>query len=85
MEHVSDILSEKGIILWEIFKNKYSLTDREHFKWVQLINAVPKVWKDWIAMKMTPVQSWIVQHYFHKSKTSRCENIDKKGDIRRTY
>ena len=25
---------------------QYSLTDREHFKWVQLIDAVPKVWKD---------------------------------------
>ena len=46
VEHVSDILSEKGIIPWEIFKSKYSLTDREHFKWVQLIDAVPKVWKD---------------------------------------
>ena len=30
--------SEKGIIPWEIFKNKYSLTDWEHFKWVQLID-----------------------------------------------
>ena len=48
MEHVSDILSEKGIIPWEIFKNKYSLTDREHFKWVQLTDAVPKEWKDMI-------------------------------------
>ena len=46
VEHVSDILSEKGIIPWEIFKSKYSLTDREHFKWVQLIDAVSKVWKD---------------------------------------
>ena len=46
MEHVSDILSEKGIIPWEIFKNKYSPTDREHFKLVQLIDAVPKEWKD---------------------------------------
>ena len=54
VEHVSDILSEKGIIPWEIFKNKYSLTDREHFKFqfqffqfqFQLIDAVPKEWKD---------------------------------------
>ena len=46
VEHVSGILSEKGIIPWEIFKNKYSLTDREYFKWVQLIDAVAKVWKD---------------------------------------
>ena len=27
VEHVSDILGEKGIIPWEILKNKYSLTD----------------------------------------------------------
>ena len=46
VEHVADISSEKGIIPWEIFKNKYPLTDREHFKWVQLIDAVPKEWKD---------------------------------------
>ena len=46
VEHVSGISSEKGIIPWEIFKNKYSLTDREHFKKVQLIDAVSKVWKD---------------------------------------
>ena len=46
VEHVSDILSEKRIIPWEIFKNKYSLRDREHFKCVQLIDAVPKEWKD---------------------------------------
>ena len=45
-EHVADIFSEKAIIPWEMFKNKYSLTDREHFKWVQLIDAVPKGWKD---------------------------------------
>ena len=36
----------KGLSSSEIFKNKYSLTDREHFKWVQLIDAVPKEWKD---------------------------------------
>ena len=46
VEHASDILSEKSIIHWEIFKNKYSLTDREHFKCVELIDAVPKEWKD---------------------------------------
>ena len=46
VDYVSDILSEKGIMLWEIFKSKYSLTDREHFKWVQLVDAVPKEWKD---------------------------------------
>ena len=46
VEHVSDISSEKGVITWEIFKNKYSLTDREHFKWVQLTDAVPEEWKD---------------------------------------
>ena len=46
VEHVSDILREKGIIPWEIFKNKYSLTDREHFKWAQLTDAVSKEWKD---------------------------------------
>ena len=46
VEHVSDILSEKEIIPWEIFKNKYSLTDREHFEWFQLIDAVPKEWED---------------------------------------
>ena len=48
VEHVSDIFSEKEIIPWEIFKNKCSLTDREHFKWVQLIDTVPKEWKDTI-------------------------------------
>ena len=37
-------LSEKEIP-WEMFKNKYSLTDWEHFKRVQLIDAVPKEWK----------------------------------------
>ena len=46
MRHVSDILSEKGIIPWKIFKNRYSLTDREHFKWVQSTGAVPKEWKN---------------------------------------
>ena len=46
VEHVSDILSEKGIIPWKKFNNKYSLKEREHFKWVQLIDAVPRVWKD---------------------------------------
>ena len=46
VEYVADIFREKGIIPWEIFKKKYSLTDWEHFKWVQLIDAVPKEWKD---------------------------------------
>ena len=46
VDHVSYVLSEKGIIPWEIFKNNFSLTDREHPKWVQLIDAVPKGWKD---------------------------------------
>ena len=46
VEHVLNILSEKGIIPWKVFKNKYSQTGREHFKWVQLIDAVPKEWKD---------------------------------------
>ena len=46
VEHVSDILSEKGIIPWEILKNKYFLTGLEHLKWVQLIDGVPKEWKD---------------------------------------
>ena len=41
-----DILSEKGVIPREIFKNKYSLTDWDHFKSVQLIGAVTKEWKD---------------------------------------
>ena len=46
VKHVADIFSEKAIIPWEIFKNKYSLTNREYFKWVQLTDAVPKKWED---------------------------------------
>ena len=41
---VGDFLNGNKIATWPFFKNKYKLQNSDHFKWIQIVNAIPKTW-----------------------------------------
>ena len=39
---VADLINIHGIIPWVDFKQKFGLTSKEFFKWMQIVKAIPK-------------------------------------------
>ena len=41
---VGDFFNGNKLATWPFFKSKYKLHNSDHFKWIQLVNAIPKTW-----------------------------------------
>ena len=41
---IGDLFDGRKISTWQAFKNKNSLENKDHFKWIQIVNAIPKPW-----------------------------------------
>ena len=41
---VGDFFNGNKLATWPFFKSKYKLQNSDHFKWIQLVNAIPKTW-----------------------------------------
>ena len=49
MSQVGQLVGTNGAIKLRFeFKREFSLSKNSHFYWIQLNNAIPKVWKDYI-------------------------------------
>ena len=43
---VNDLLDHNGVFLdWPNFKSKFELENNDYFKWIQLVNSIPRDWK----------------------------------------
>ena len=37
--------TDESVKNWNILKTEYTLQNKDHFCWLQLINAIPEMWK----------------------------------------
>ena len=68
---ISHIMKENGEIKsWDDLKNEFELEQRLYFKWMQLVNAIPSVWKNNLKHSNTNSQNLIlVDHHLVKSNS----------------
>ena len=38
--------TDESVKNWNILKTEYTLQNKDHFCWLQLINAIPEMWKN---------------------------------------
>ena len=47
INHVGQLFNENGMTkAWLDIKTQFSLSNKQHYFWIQLINAIPKSWKE---------------------------------------
>ena len=75
---MSDLVNENcNFKSWETLKNEYHLDNKLHFQWMQMIQAVPLIWKQKIDDSEKNVEkSYVVQDH-HLIKNTRVIILDK--------
>ena len=75
---VSDLVNENcNCKSWETLKNEYHLDNKLYFQWMQLIHAIPLIWKQKINDSEKNVEkSYVVQDH-HLIKNTRIIALDK--------
>ena len=75
---VSDLVNQNyNFKSWETLKNEYHLDNKLYFQWMQLINAIPPIWKQKINDSGKNVEkSYVVQDH-HLIKNTRVIVLDK--------
>ena len=75
---VSDLVNENcNFKSWETLKNEYHLDNKLYFQWMQLIQAIPLIWKQKINDSEKNVEkSYVVQDH-HLIKNTRIISLDK--------
>jgi len=53
---------------WQSFKQKFELSNKDFFKWRQIINAVPREWKNLIENENTALSPPKSQHLLHLTR-----------------
>ena len=47
INHVGQLFNENGMTkAWLDIKTQFNLSNKQHYFWIQLINAIPKSWKE---------------------------------------
>ena len=47
---VRHLFDDNGKVMnWETFRSRYNLSQKLYFKWMQLIDAIPRLWKQNVA------------------------------------
>ena len=47
INHVGKLFDTSGAMKpWSVYKSEFSLGKKSHLYWIQLNNAIPKVWKE---------------------------------------
>ena len=62
-------------INWGIIKERYKLQEETYFRWVQLISAIPRQWKD--VKQNTNNADNLLNHYHHIIRGPRMSFDDK--------
>ena len=61
---------------WEILKNEYHLDNKLYFQWMQLIHAIPIIWKEKINNSEKNVGKNVVEDH-HLTKNTRVIVLEK--------
>ena len=62
---------------WEILKNEYHLDNKSYFQWMQLIHAVPLIWKQKINDSEKNVERNYLEQDHHLIKNTGAIVLDK--------
>ena len=62
---------------WQTLKDEYHLDNDIYFQWVQLIHAIPQIWKNKIKQNLTKNESNLLVLNHHLIKNARILTLDK--------
>ena len=75
---VRDLVNENcNFKTWETLKNEYQLDNKSYFQWMQLIQAIPLLWKQKINDSEKNVEKSYVILDHHLIKNTRIIALDK--------
>ena len=65
---VGDLFQENKLMFWQCFKQKFDLANKDFFKWRQIINAIPREWKNLIEADNATIDPPNCQHLLHLTR-----------------
>ena len=75
---MSDFLNENCTFKsWEALKNEYHLDNKLYFQWMQLIHAIPLIWKQKINDREKNVETNYVVQDHHLTKNTKAIASEK--------
>ena len=68
INHVGQLFNENGMAkAWLDIKTQFNLSNKQHYFWIQSINAIPKSWKEELRRNnRIPVALSVYDHYLIK-------------------
>ena len=75
---VGDLVNECGIVPWVDFRQKFDLTSKEFFKWIQIVKSIPKKWKDIISRDSQGEEIFKNQHLNFNARILPLEKLTSK-------
>ena len=78
VNNVIDLFASNGKIkTWSLLKNEFDLSNDMYFQWMQIINAIPKQWKEKLLEQTSGNPNNIVFKEHHIIKNSRIVSLNK--------
>ena len=78
VNNVIDLFASDGKIKsWRLLKNEFELSNDMYFQWMQIINAIPKQWKEKLLEQTSGNPNNIVFKEHHIIKNSRIVSLNK--------
>ena len=57
---IADLFHQNKLIDWQNFKEKSNLSQKDYFRWRQIVTAIPKSWKKLITSEVSKTQHTIL-------------------------
>ena len=75
---VGDLYRTNKLMSWQSFKQKFELSNKDFFKWRQIINAIPREWKNLIENEKTALNPPNCQHLLHLTRAIPLDKLTAK-------
>ena len=75
---ICDLYKENKLMKWNEFKTKFGLCNKHHFKWIQIVNAIPARWKQIIDQNDTEIASTREQHLLMLTRKIPLDKLSAK-------
>ena len=73
-----DLINENGFLPWVDFKQKFSLENKNYFKWLQIVKSIPKKWKNTIFNDFQENDVIKEQHLFFHARILPLDKLTSK-------
>ena len=75
---VADLYNRNQLLNWQDFKTKFGLKNNDHFRWIQIMNAIPITWRRIVENGQITSHPLRVQHILMLTRQIPLEALTSK-------